>query len=748
MNISEIIARIEARTGAKAEKGGNSWVCRCPAHEDHNPSLSVTEGEMGAVLVKCFANCSFDDIVSALGLQQTDFFPQTESANRRIKAYDYTDAEGKLLFQVCRYQPKAFRQRRPDGKDGWIWNLSGVIRVLYRLPEVLKAKAEGSPVFVVEGEKDADNLADLGLTATCNPGGAGKWNPGYTENLTGVHVILVPDKDDPGRKHVAQVGRQLSGHAASVTVVELPDRNGVSVKDASDWIAAGGTRDELVALVEQAPEWAPSAPDEWPEINDAVAFEPLPDFPLHVLPPVLAAMAQEIAECVKVPVEVPALAVLCVTGLAVGRDLLVQVKRGLLARSNLFGLCFMARGERKSTAYSFAVAPIYSWMRTHKEEWEAFVSRREMRRAKITKLKEVLSSPKTPEEKIRDFEGKLTSLVGEDQTDTMRSPYILAEDATPEALIRIMAETEGTLGLFSDDARFALQIMTGIYNNGQTRESIHIKSFDGTTPINDQRVCRAPIIIERPFEGLLILVQMDWLRKLGEQQDFFDSGFFSRNLFCVPDSWVGKRDEKGRLLRAYTEQGISEETERAYSDLVHGLLEKAYKRCEGVLFSLSPQAKDLWITYNDGVEAEMAPDGLYGDAVDLAIRYAPYSLRLALLLSVCNGHAVVELDDVEHAIELVECFAAHARRALQAMRKFSLPDSARRLLRHVRKYHLKRLTVRDAQHSLGFKTQEEAVVGFSVLTQRGYCRPEAKSNGRHSPAFEINPNVFGGDSNE
>src|SRR5262249_22819672 len=93
-----------------------------------------------------------------------------------VAKYDYTDADGKLLFQVCRSEPKTFKQRRPDGKGGWIWSVRHVRQVPYCLPALVEAVKAGKPVFVVEGEKDCNNLHAFGVTATCNAGGAGKWH--------------------------------------------------------------------------------------------------------------------------------------------------------------------------------------------------------------------------------------------------------------------------------------------------------------------------------------------------------------------------------------------------------------------------------------------------------------------------------------------------------------------------------------------------------------------------------------------
>ena len=130
---------------------------------------------------------------------------------RAIDSYDYVGEAGALLYQAVRYEPKDFRQRRPDGNGGWIWNLDGVRRVLYRLPEVIEAKSKGYLICVVEGEKDADNLWKLNIPATTNCGGAGNWCDEYSETLRGAEVLIISDNDKPGRAHADQVGAALTG---------------------------------------------------------------------------------------------------------------------------------------------------------------------------------------------------------------------------------------------------------------------------------------------------------------------------------------------------------------------------------------------------------------------------------------------------------------------------------------------------------------------------------------------------------
>ena len=185
--------------------------------------------------------------------------------------YDYRSADGDLLFQVVRYKSKDFVQRRPTGKGGWEWNLDGVEKVPYRLPELVAADVE-APVWIAEGEKDVEALQALGLVATCNPGGAGKWRDEFSPYLAGRHVVIIPDHDKPGYDHAAAVARSVKPHAASVKVLdlagackslnrgELPERG-----DVSDFLAMGGTADDLDFILGQTGEWVD--PDDDPPIT-------------------------------------------------------------------------------------------------------------------------------------------------------------------------------------------------------------------------------------------------------------------------------------------------------------------------------------------------------------------------------------------------------------------------------------------------------------------------------------------------
>jgi putative DNA primase/helicase len=234
----------------KVRRSGDGWTAQCPAHDDARNSLSISEGEGGRLLLYCHAGCTYEAICAAVGISPRE---GDERGARQFGAiYDYRDERGTLLYQVLRREPKGFVQRKPDG-DGWAYKLNGVRRVLYRLPDIIQAAA-GSRVFVVEGEKDADRLAGLGLVATTNAGGAGKWSAEFAEYLRGFHVVVIPDNDEPGEKHARQVEQSLRGIASSVRVLRLP--NLPPKGDVSDWLDAGHAADELSALADAAQESA------------------------------------------------------------------------------------------------------------------------------------------------------------------------------------------------------------------------------------------------------------------------------------------------------------------------------------------------------------------------------------------------------------------------------------------------------------------------------------------------------------
>jgi RecA-family ATPase len=172
-----------------------------------------------------------------------------------VATYGYVDESGTLLYQVLKYEgPKAFCQRRPDGRGGWAWDLNGVRRVLYRLPELLQYP--DATIFLCEGEKDSDRVAALGHCATTVA--SGRWDGVDIEPLRDRDIIILEDNDEAGRKKALAAAHALHGTAASIRIVSLP---GLPEKgDVSDWLDADRCNAKrLVDVCFNARKWTPTA---------------------------------------------------------------------------------------------------------------------------------------------------------------------------------------------------------------------------------------------------------------------------------------------------------------------------------------------------------------------------------------------------------------------------------------------------------------------------------------------------------
>lgn len=232
-------ARLALQLGAR--KSGSRWMARCPAHEDKCPSLSIMGGSDGQPLVHCHAGCSQDAVIGALRHLGHWSSSHRQTHSVIVATYNYTDENGKILYQIVRKRPKSFKQRYPDGSGGWIWK-KHPHQVLYHLPEVLEAPI----VFLVEGEKDVETLRSWGFVATTNAGGAqAPWLPEYTAALRGREVVLIPDNDPPGWARATLIARSLLGTVTRLVLLRLE-----GAKDISEWFDRGHSEIELITQLD------------------------------------------------------------------------------------------------------------------------------------------------------------------------------------------------------------------------------------------------------------------------------------------------------------------------------------------------------------------------------------------------------------------------------------------------------------------------------------------------------------------
>ena len=250
----EDVAR--AALGEPVKREGAEILYRCPRSERHtngdvHPSLNVNTRKDAWACFVCGASGTAWALAAFIarvepsdkqavkawlqgrGLvngkrEQVDAGGPKKPKRKIVATYDYVDEKGTLLHCKDRWEPKGFSQRRPDGNGGWIEDLKGVRRVLYRLPEVTASE----DVLIVEGEKDADTAREkLDLCGTTGGSATDKWLDEYTAALAGKDVVVIPDADDPGRKKARIVCQALSGKVRSVRLLELP-----GAKDLTEWV--------------------------------------------------------------------------------------------------------------------------------------------------------------------------------------------------------------------------------------------------------------------------------------------------------------------------------------------------------------------------------------------------------------------------------------------------------------------------------------------------------------------------------
>lgn len=697
------------------QKNGNGYRALCPMHDDSSPSLSLAEGKNGGVVIRCMAGCPTDAVLEVVGLRLRDLMPGAEVVDQ---IYSYFDADGKLLYQAVRMFPKSFRQRSPDGNGGWVWSTKDCPKVLYRLPELL-ASPRRERLLIVEGEKDVDRLVAMGFSATCNVGGAGKWLTDYSETLRDRHVAILADNDAPGRDHAEFVAGCLSGVAASVKVVELP--NLPEKGDVSDWLDGGGTADQLRDLLLATPTHRPSQPSsgdiakgkpkgtthrveektlktgvncdglsdgldaEGGDSADGSAAEPdgstqrvqpvLP-FPTSALPGLLARFVTTAAAALPCPPDFIGVMMLAVMGSLIGRKRQIEIKKGWREYALLWVAIVARSGERKSPAFALVTEPLRL---IQKALLHAF------RKAK----KEHAAIPS----KERG------------DTPAPRLKQCLTTDTTIEALKDVLADNPNGVIYAADElAGWARGI--GQYKAGSGDDKqIWLSIWSSTQIVSNRRGNPEPIVIDDPFVAITGGIQPDALPDLID--DAREDGFPARILFASP-----KPVPQGN----WTDTTVDQSTD--YLDLCKQLYDlKAIKEPHRV----DAEAKQLWIKWVNDHRAESPPDNLrptWSKAEGHLLRIV---LIIHLTRQLCNETKSVNVDakSMEGGIELIEYFKSHAHKVYGNLHLYAGKDRLSRALKWVRK-HGGTVTARQARLNGFCPNIEDAVQLFQDLEHHGH----------------------------
>jgi len=674
---------------------------------------------------------------------------------RIAKSYDYRDATGELVFQVCRMEPKSFRQRRPKPSGGWTWSVKGCPVVPYRLPEFM-AQPE-RPVVVCEGEKDCDALAAVGLLATTNAGGASKWTQEHAQHLAGRRVVIIGDNDEPGREHAQSVAQSLHGIASSVRVVELP---GLDDKgDVSDWLALGNGKAELRALVQQTPDWQPEA-QPWPELHPFGAAE-LPRFPVDALPDDLRAWVAAESEATQTPAALPGLLSLAACSAAIARRVEVEARPGWTEPVNLYVLALLNPGERKSAVFRDCTEPLREIETELIETERPAVARAQTDRRQLEarlKRAEKLAVEKGDLE-ARHEAGELAVELA--TTPEAVLPRLIADDSTSEKLAAMLAQQGGRLASMSPEGG-PFDVMAGKYaKNGAADFVVYLKGHAGDAIITD-RLSRESVRVERPALTCSYAVQPAVVRGLADSPEFRGRGLLARFLFALPPSPVGRRQIAPRPVAESIRGGYHAAVRRLFWSLQNiqntsdqfandfpGDCQNIQNGSEPFILRLTPDAAQLLIQWETEIESELDDGGSMEAMRDWGSKLAGLTLRLAAVLH-CTQHGPagsIDADTLADAITIGRWAIPHAEGVLNLMSAGELGTDAdaRYLLRWIQRHDRESFTKSEAQQhgKRRFPKAEDIDPALAELTKRGFIRQrpvEHPKPGRPaSPTFDVNP---------
>jgi len=410
-----------------------------------------------------------------------------------------------------------------------------VRRVLYRLPELMAADPSAW-VFIVEGEKDVDNVAALGLVATCDPGGADKWQDAYNENLRGRRVAVIPDRDTVGWHHAEDVAQRLIGVATTVRMLDLGALLGFEGKDASDWIESSDAQTAedlaraLIEMAERAPHCGPerSSPaartDEWHR------------FPVDPLPPVCRRFVVEAAEALGVDASYVALPVLAGLASAIGNTRRIALSRTWAAPAVVWAGIVGESGTLKSPAIKVALSAIY------KRQVKAL----EEHRAALGAYKAEACAYRMA---MKDWE-RTGRKAGEEAPAEPARPAMqrfYCSDTTIEALAERLLEAPRGLLVARDELSGWLGSF-GQYKQGRGRdESNWLSMFDAGALMVDRKTADKPTLyVPRAAVGITGGIQPGILRRMFTAEHY-ESGLAARFLLTMPP----------RLPKRWTDREVS-----------------------------------------------------------------------------------------------------------------------------------------------------------------------------------------------
>lgn len=709
--VDRVLAALRGH-GAEPKPAGRGWCCRCPAHDDRNPSLSLCAGDDGRALLNCHAGCPVDAICDALGLSISDLFdaegsgrprpaPRSRPSGRaarttasrapeagaglfptanaavkdlerrhgaRSHLWTYHNAKGEPVGLVVRWDADDVKCIRPvsRGEDGWRIGGMPLPRPLYALPDLLAA-APDTVVFVTEGEKAANAARAVGLTATTSPHGAesaGKadWSP-----LSGREVVIFPDHDAAGEKYAAAVARMaMEAGARRVRVVRLADLwdampEGGDMADLLEHRAGDleRIRAELLELVAKA---LPEA-----QTLRAPAMAEYQAFPVDCLPDPIGRFVAEGAKAMGCDASYIALPLLSALAAAIGNTHRIALKREWTEPAIVWTAIVGDSGTAKSPALELGVRPIrkrqHDAMKEHAEAMKQYantLAMHEREAAHWKKSKSDAPPPAKPEAPIAD--------------------RCWTDDVTTEALAVLLQQNPRGLLMVRDELAgwFNFDRYAGGKGGGDAAKWLEM--FGGRPMVVDRKT-GGTLYVPRAAVSIAGAIQPATLRRaLG--QEHRDNGLAARLLLTCPP----------RKPKRWTEADVNAATEAAVAmvfDRLFGLTPEADDDGDvrPRLVTLADDGKRAWVMFYDEHAGEQV--NLSGDEAAAWSKLEGYAARLALVVHLTRwaaGDATlgdserVDAASIGAGVRLARWFGDEARRVYAILGETDELRESRRLV--------------------------------------------------------------------
>ena len=471
----------------------------------------------------------------------------------------------------------------------------------------------------------------------------------------------------------------------------------------------------------------------------------------EIVPGILRTFPQALAEAIQVPFELALVNALGTVAVAAQRKLCVAVKPGYTEPLNIYALCPLLPGERKSSTVEACKKPLVEWQAAKREEMRDVIRDAESERKTLEKAieaKRTKAAQAATAEARRDIIEEVKAMERE-LPEVPVAPRLLADDFTPEALASLMERQEEKIGLLEAEGGI-FDTLAGKYSNGIPNFDIILKGWSGE-PCQIDRKGRDSIFLQSPLLTMVISPQPEIVQGLASRPGFRGRGLIGRFLFVMPQSRLG-----GRLIETTpVPAAIADEWRQAIRRLL-ALSWAIDENGENTSYriGLDPAAYALWGQFAGMVEAELRPGGQFEFMTDWGGKFPGQAVRLAGLFHVATvpdpHKCVIGPDTMRAALSVAAILAEHAKTAYGLMGTDPAQDCARSILRWLMRDHVTGFTARDALERVKgrFPTMEKVNAGLSILEDRAFIF-EASGEQRRGPGrkpsatYSVNPKIWG-----